>query len=543
MLRKHQAEMDHVIDEIIAGSGIKEILCNVTPGGGKSMLPIIAGKLITAGFADALCWIVPRKNLQEQGEGNFVDPVFREMLNHNLTIRSSTNDVNPCRDLNGFATTYQAVGFDGGESLLHEFKNKRFILILDEFHHVEKDGVWHEALNKIVGLAEFVVYMTGTIERGRGNEIAFIPYVDMEDGTISPCVENTETMAVIEYTRKDALKEKAILPIKFFLNDGKAKWIDKKGKTISVSKISKAYGEDAAQAVFTVLHSEFADQLLIKSINHWLKHRKKNPRSKILIVTADYEMAKDVTGKLKKSGFNASIATSHESVFANRSIRLFKCGSIDVLVTIAMAYEGLDCPEITHICCLTNIRTFQWIMQMVARAVRVDRLAGPYEAQSAFVFAPEDVSFRKIVKAIEREQLPYVQLKEEILFEEDPQNENGGQYSDPEQITPLSSAIISDMEMFLGPQSNIRYLPKTPKIIETELRKDIESHVRLFSYNNRYKNGRLNGEIKRDFGKPRSVMNIPELKKVLKHLKSKYPLDYKRGAGSRVTTKVMPFNY
>ena len=44
MKRQHQAEFEKVIDSIIEGSGITKMLCKVTPGGGKSALPIITGK-------------------------------------------------------------------------------------------------------------------------------------------------------------------------------------------------------------------------------------------------------------------------------------------------------------------------------------------------------------------------------------------------------------------------------------------------------------------------------------------------------------------
>jgi len=91
--RQHQAEFSQIIDSIIAGENVRKIIVNATPGSGKSILPILAGKLATAGLADALAWIVPRKSLQSQGERGFVDVSFREMLNHNLTVRQSTNEV------------------------------------------------------------------------------------------------------------------------------------------------------------------------------------------------------------------------------------------------------------------------------------------------------------------------------------------------------------------------------------------------------------------------------------------------------------------
>jgi len=65
-LRKHQREVAAVIDGIIAGSPIKTISVNATPGSGKSLIPLIAGRLVTAGMADRLAWVCPRLSLPEQ---------------------------------------------------------------------------------------------------------------------------------------------------------------------------------------------------------------------------------------------------------------------------------------------------------------------------------------------------------------------------------------------------------------------------------------------------------------------------------------------
>lgn len=137
MKRKHQSDMENIIQEIIDGAPVRDILVRVTPGGGKSSLPIIAGRLITAGLADAICWICPRMSLQDQAERNFLDPFFRTMFDHSLLIRSSTNEHNPCRDTRGFVTTYQAIGVDEKGTVLQEIFSKRYILVLDEYHHAE----------------------------------------------------------------------------------------------------------------------------------------------------------------------------------------------------------------------------------------------------------------------------------------------------------------------------------------------------------------------------------------------------------------------
>ena len=177
-LRKHQKHFSQAVDGIITGSGVNTIWCHVTPGGGKSLLPVLAGRLITANFADKLIWIAPRLSLIDQAEREFINPHFRQALNHRLQIRSSTNEINPCRGTHGCATTYNAVGMDDG-ILLDEFRRRRYILIMDEFHHVAKDSLWHEKIRPLWDLAAYRVPMTGTLERGAGDRIAFLPYRDL----------------------------------------------------------------------------------------------------------------------------------------------------------------------------------------------------------------------------------------------------------------------------------------------------------------------------------------------------------------------------
>lgn len=512
LLRKHQQDFHEIINGIIAGSGTTKILVHVVPGGGKSALPVIAGKLIAADRADAICWVVPRKSLQDQGERNFVDPLFRDLLGHSLTIRSSTNETNPCRGLNGFATTYQAIGIDEKQTVSNDFSTKRYILVLDEFHHIEEGGIWHEALAPIVEQAAFLVLMTGTLERGDQKPIAWVQYV------------NSRPMPPdIQYGREIALEERAILPIEFTLADGHVEW-EKNGQRKS-GLLSKRI-LDAGQALFTALSTEFSNMLMDKALLHWQRYKANHPSSKLLIVTADFDHAKKITARLKKQGLYAKIATSHDSPKALRNIHEFKFGGLDVLVSIAICYEGLDVPQISHIACLTRIRSTPWIEQMIARAVRINPQAGPYENQKAHIFAPDDYLFREVVERIRTEQLAFVVQSQE--GEKREKRGNGeGQGREPD-IIPLGSILTGERSFSIGGVlGGIRSydIPQTPTDMEQELRKQIEEHVRNFSFKNYYKIEKINAEIKTAFGKPRAEMSLPELRNTLSFIRDAYPLN------------------
>ena len=544
-LRAHQAEFATVIDRIIAGSPIRRIIVYAVPGAGKSSLPVIAGRLIKTGLADKLAWMCPRTSLQDQGERNFLDRDFREILDHNLAIRSSTNEVNPSRSQNGFITTYQALSVDDHQTVLREISQRRYIVVLDEFHHVAADdSEWHKTLQPIVEKAKYLILMTGTLARGDEKRIAWVDY----DNSL-PRLAGVPGTEVIRYSRTDALKERAILPIRFILSDGRVEWETGTGKK-KEGKLSHRIN-DTSEALFTALNTEFADDLLREGVRHWREYKTFHPRSKLMVVTATYEHAKRHTDLLRGMGIRAKIATSHESAEALRNIKEFKFGNLDVLVVIMIGYEGMDCPPLTHIVCLTHIRSYPWIEQCISRAVRVDRLAGPYRSQVAFVFAPDDFLFREVVDRIRAEQLP-------IAHASTPGNGDGrkeGEGEPPLGINPLAGEITGTREIHLGEVPD-GFTPEpvlTVKEEEEDILHSIEIHVRKFSFDNRYKPQRISAEIKGQFGKSRRHMTLEELKSCLRWVRKNYPIaghspeflpdgvSRTRGTRQRVPTKAQPW--
>lgn len=562
MLRKMQAQFRDVVDGIKSGSGVKIIDILGTPGAGKSSIPIQACELIKAGLADAVLWVVPRSALQNQGERGFIDPFFMQLFNHSFQIRESTNEFNPCRGTDGFVTTYQAIGVDKEKTVLREVRSKRYIIILDEFHHLEKDGVWHQAIDEIVGAGHFLIKMTGTLGRGDKKEIAYIDYKRK-----MPYFKNCDNEALIVYSRVDALKEKAILPIEFHLSDGEFEWSKRNGEHASVKSFKQAFTpQQKSEALFTAINSEFAGDLLRSCVMSWQNIKKSNSNAKLLVVTADYKLAKDAVFMLNRGGgTQAEIATSHESKSAVKSIKRFKDGTCQCLVTIAMAYEGLDVPGITHICVLTNIRSREWIEQMLARGVRIDKdpAAGKYEDQRCYVFAPMDRQFKKVVDMIKKQQLSAIDNFSKIKEEKEP-DPDADQEPDPDQpkkgeITPISSKLtgkdsfmmgLEDSEIKSEPVNNIPVM--TVKERETELRKVIHKHVNKYCFDNRYRQERINHELKLKFGKARKLMTLTELQRLMKYLMKNYPVEnietirdikdisIPRGKRIRVSNKVKP---
>lgn len=548
ILRKHQRETAEVSDRIVAGSPIRDIVSDVVPGGGKSMQPVIvASKLIRAGLAAKVAWFCPRMSLQDQGERAFLDYRFRHLLGHNLTIRSSTNQANPSRGTSGFITTFQALAVDRDKTALRDFERYPYILVGDEFHHLGEEGEWTGPFRELYDRAAFRLMLTGTLSRGDKGRIAFVPYEERDENEWAPCFDESPETALITYSRKEALEERAIIPLEFSFYDGRAEWQKENGRIVRANLSTGR--SDASQALFTALKTEYASELLAAGIDHWKGHaRTVNPNGSLMVVSANIETAKEYTEQLRRMGCHAEIATSDDTPQAIHHIKALKAGKLKILVAVAMISEGLDVPSISHIIYLTNVRTAEWIEQTISRAVRIDPLAGPYETQKGYIFAPADRMFVELARKIEQDQCEVVAKQKNPGAGAPFEVERGeGTGNSRPGITPLSSKLIPGQgDLFGAPyglfdgfsgnngrnNGNISTVPlKTQREIETELREEIDGMVRGWSRVFGYLPAMLNGKVKREFGKKREDMTVKELERVKAWLGDKYPVPQVREPG------------
>lgn len=465
-LRAHQAQVDSICDEILAGAPVKQIIAAVTPGGGKSKLPVILAEKLIPRFADRLLWIAPRNNLKTQGEAEFLDPRFPT----SKRLRAADgNESDPCRGSDGYITTYQAVGLSP-ETHIAFCRKYRTILFLDESHHVADGEKWAEAVEQLREAAVLVVDASGTLARGDGQKISGIEYaglhVDLSD---------REHVRVVRYSREQALRDGAILPIRFRHIDGKAEWEDEQGEVRSVDSLS---GRDyAAPALFTALRTGYAHELLDETIAHWTKYRSEvYPQGKLLVVAPDIKTAQDYFEHLGRRGIAALVATSDDGPRAREAIDRFKGQSLpscDALVTCQMAYEGMSVPAISHIACLTHIRSIPWLEQCFARGNRV----APGKSE-AFVFAPMDARIRDAIRSIEAEQAQALRELAEKPGDPGTAPEGVEGFGRP-GIRPIgSSAYREGPELFDAPA------PRPdgglgPREAERLLRKQIADHIEI----------------------------------------------------------------
>src|SRR5215213_1620984 len=444
-LRAHQRAVSSLVAAIAAGEakGVADILAAVTPGGGKSLLPVIAAaRLVATGVVERVCWVVPRDTLRLQAEEAFADPAWRAALGHALSLRAADNTPNPSRGLAGYISTYQGIAA-APDLHLREFRRHRTLLVIDEVHHLpslaeidpetasqiseageDPASAWSRAILPLLECAAVRLLLSGTLERADGRGILWLPYRKGPKARTREIALDAPGWAVIGYSRARALRERAVLPVTFGALDGEARWRAEEGIEVGPHRLAAAYpNETTRPALFTALRTGFAEALLREafvSIRD-LRARRRQERGlapgdaapglgKRLVVAPDQENAKryleTVQGWLPRhqAAQVAQLATS-DTPRAHEAVAAFRLQSEpSILVTVAMAYEGLDVPEVAVVAALTHIRSRPWLEQMVARATRVDPHAGPYETQRALVFHPDDPLFQRFRIRMETEQ-------------------------------------------------------------------------------------------------------------------------------------------
>jgi superfamily II DNA or RNA helicase len=565
-LRTHQRLLAGIVQAIAVGqTEVRDILAAVTPGGGKSLLPVLAAaRLIAAGVVDRVCWIVPRDSLRRQAEEAFTDPLWRAALDHGLAVRAADNAPDLCRGLAGYVTTYQAIAA-APDLHLAEFQSHRYLVALDELHHLpalsELDSLtatadetaWSRAILPLLETARVRLLMSGTLARADGKAILWLPYRRPHGRRNVRDIDLTAGhWAVIGYSRRQALAERAVLPVVFGALDGQAEWLDRREQPRAVPSLAGA-GDRAHDALFTALRTGFAEALLRQAFTACRQHRAARRRAlglrqdedarglgKLLVVAPDQTAARHYADTLRHWVPTAAyrrvqlavsdVADAHEAIAAFRMRP-----DPAVLVTVAMAYEGMDAPEVSHVACLTHIRSRPWLEQMIARATRVDPHGGAYDAQRAVVYHPDDPGFRSFRHAIETEQgtrarAPSRRRQTDLPFDRDGDTPFG--------ITPLRSnatalrfdtvapgpdfATRSSAAGLAGPRPPEPARPETPSATEHRLRQQIGQLVAAQVVEDRddHRARRpdyhtYNAILKRVMGKSRATMTRAELEATL----------------------------
>lgn len=454
-LRAHQIAMDEVATKVILGSwGKRRIVLNCTPGGGKTASAILlANRLLDANIIDKVLWLVPRVNLAEQVVQDFakwssgsVGRVLTIAESESNLFADNLSAMEP--RLAGHVTTYHQLTTMSGGRFAEAAKRRRVLVVFDEVQFlkgdspqpmeylppVEKGGGWYERARSVEEAAALVLVMSGTLWRTDEEPIPFVEY------------ENGVPKCDITYTLCDALAEEAVVPVEFEKMSGEAVWI-KNGSTDSYDMASAQLDAEALKKNPDILNTFLSGWNAVKSVldemvDHWRRQQKIHPYGRMLVIAKGQDEAERYAGHLSDThGITCVLATERTE---RKGVKLsaFRRRSAGVcLVTVQKAYIGFDCPDLTHLAFLSDIRAPSWMLQSFARVTRFDREAPMlYPQQRAYVFGPDDPCFRWFNEVLRKEQNLVVGMREKKR-QQSPRDGGGGPYLEQSNFTPLDITI------------------------------------------------------------------------------------------------------
>lgn len=459
--RKHQSDLNQWLNQAVVDGQLKrrKVTLNVTPGGGKSTLPsILAMHLIPQRLVDIICWVTPRQSLSSQGadsfevEDNEWGSLLRDEFFH-CPYRGERkyNQVPILTDseISGgvrlYSTTYDSItaAWRHNKVGMHEylFGKYKVALVLDEAHHLGEgiDSPNTEAIATLDSLATFTMVMTGSVERHDGAQIYGFDYgLDTESGRYIPNID-------ITYTRSQAVGEGAKLPVNFNIINGEwnIKALDDDGNEDEEETIDLAEADDEQRKkVFKHgmdINSEYVEKLITKCCESFIDYRRTRDRNAQMVLVLNRQNDSKHWQRFiqREYKMRVGLAISKNADSAS-TIKSFRNGNYDCLITVGMAHEGMDAPHVTHMGILRNIRSEPFIEQSIDRATRID-----YEScvnnsdQCAHIFVPSDKKLTIIIDEISKAQLTGIQELQERAARQAEETED-----DRQKFIATNSALV-----------------------------------------------------------------------------------------------------
>lgn len=382
-------------------TGERIFVGNIFPGSGKTAGYLHAvNMLFRAGVIDTCLVLVPRLNLAVQVEQDwsgsstkqaqaslYVTPVMGAIphrANEEPLLRGEAF---------GYVSTYASLCANPG---MHEraLRGKRFALVLDESQQLRTDDLGGtrgaEVVARIGEAAAFILSVSGTPYGSDNLPLLYARYSDPDE-------RGARTLlADVEATYSEGVELGYLRPFEFTIADGEA--------------IQEFLGQEGASQTLILAEMEQGIRQIIQHEGYWQGmvdltvqrvrevQRDLDPRLRGLIGASDQRHAKAIERYIRARHPEVRTLTAVSDEQASHSrLRQFQGGEFDILITVAMAHVGYDCPQITVVCMLNDFREWGWVVQFLMRGGRVWS-ALPRDAQTLFAIIPGD---RKAVSICE----------------------------------------------------------------------------------------------------------------------------------------------
>jgi superfamily II DNA or RNA helicase len=277
----------------------------------------------------------------------------------------------------------------------------KFMLILDEIHHTNTvSGKWGASIEKIAGMAEKILVMSGTYFRSDNRPISFLTYegnVPRTDYSIgvTECVAN-------RYTRQ----------VSFRFYDPELEVLNTLAgvsRTVKLSKIGKASKKQQSVAKNEVLDATLphVKHMISEAWSELKAMRRKWPDAACLVVcrsgsSGEEERAIHAVESVvaSVSGVEPVVVTSDDAASRGK-IANFTDGSEPFLCAIRMVSEGVDIPRVRMVLFLSYTDSEMLFRQIVGRCARY--IHGKEDDTAALVILPKFAIMADFAKRYEGE--------------------------------------------------------------------------------------------------------------------------------------------
>lgn len=324
--------------------------------------------------------------------------------------------------------------------------------------------------------------LTGTLERDDRHALPIVDYCDDHDpeahekcaGTsrASDFVSNSTVRGLgrskpvtphvhVECSYQEAYKEGSLKRIKPLDVAARSKY-QERGKNKPTENRTDDAGltpREQSDAVYTALNDQsYMGEAIDRCVTHWRDHRKEAWDGwRMLAICWRQDAAAGVAAYMLKRGLRVGLAISGGGKIGTKArtmwseaggvdepgkvaLERFKKGDHDILVTVAMAHEGYDVPEISHVLFFTTYRTSTYCTQAFTRGARVCQAAkkfvGPRN-QTCYVATLGDQLVMSRLDELER---GLVKTSEIGYLDEPEEHDDGGERN--RRIQPLEARLV-----------------------------------------------------------------------------------------------------
>lgn len=400
------------------------------------------------GYIDQVVVFVPRLNLAAQFELDW--EWTRGRLPWVTTMQKLLHRNNdppllwPGAD--GYITTYQSLVV---EPMLHirQVANRRTLVIFDEADRLGADQVnndftltakWSEEVGT-AAVATFV--MSGTPYRADNKPLLFATYADPD------ATGYRQLNADVSATYRDGVRDGYLRRFDFRLVDGQYTLRRLNGETKHNIKQTEEKLSELLQNpdIYQPLIDEFVDRLNDQK-------RKVDMRICGLVAANGQTHARKIKQYIDKNypQMKTLIAVSDDGAAAHKSLRRFKEGRHDILITVSMAYIGYDHKPISVLLLLTSYRSEPYLRQLVARGLRMWNEV-PIDRQHCLAIVPDDKRMVDFVNALRGEsEFGY---NERAKRRDDAEHETGDYQ---QELSYITDAFITEVRaMGIDPNGDL----------------------------------------------------------------------------------------